>query len=361
MPKDMHRLYRIHVFFICVCLSLLPVTAGLGCRGPITLDEYYDSQIEYRTRPYKFDHFSWQVNALLEMAEKSIFKPYTNSVEEAIIDRIKEVLTEQGIKVFPDVRFKMDQPPYLLVISLRDKIVYYDRVLLSREITSSQIADIEDAIDALGLSSVVVELGGFAGTYPPIIMESKNISFVIETAIEEWLHQYLVFRPLGFLYLLDCIGIQQEAEIITINETLAGIVSEEVGKIVYDRYYVPESPNNRKVNMQANNFNFDKEMRETRRQVDILLKIGDVIGAENYMEIQRQIFLANGYQIRKLNQAYFAFHSIYAYDPASVSPIYEQLRQLRDRSDSLTQFIDIVASMTSYEDLSLQVKSGPVR
>ena len=69
------------------------------------------------------------------------------------------------------------------------------------------------------------------------------------------------------------------------------------------------------------------------------------------MEARRQVFIAHGYNIRKLNQAYFAFHGIYGDDPASVSPIYGELEQLRAKSPSLKDFLEITSSMTEYSDL----------
>ncbi|MEZ4715811.1 MAG: hypothetical protein R2851_06945 [Caldilineaceae bacterium] len=65
-------------------------------------------------------------------------------------------------------------------------------------------------------------------------------------------------------------------------------------------------------------FDFRTEMRRTRLMVDRLL--ADPItrrGRRPYMEQQRQQFVANGYPIRKLNQAYFAFHGSYGTSAAS--------------------------------------------
>jgi hypothetical protein len=41
-------------------------------------------------------------------------------------------------------------------------------------------------------------------------------------------------------------------------------------------------------------------------------KAGKVELAEEFMEERRQFFWKKGYHIRKLNQAYFAFHGAYA-------------------------------------------------
>jgi len=133
------------------------------------------------------------------------------------------------------------------------------------------------------------------------------------------------------------------------NETLAGMVSQEISSEVYARYY--QGQEEVKVDRNALEFDFDAEMRETRKTVDSYLSQGKIEEAEYYMEERRKEFVAHGYHIRKLNQAYFAFHGIYAQDPASVSPIYKDLKQLRAKSPSLKHFLDRVATMRNYAEL----------
>ena len=76
-------------------------------------------------------------------------------------------------------------------------------------------------------------------------------------------------------------------------------------------------------------FGFNEEMRETRLRVDELLANGKVGEAEAYMEERRLFFVENGYPIRRLNQAYFAFQGTYAENAASSSPIAGQLNRFR--------------------------------
>jgi len=85
--------------------------------------------------------------------------------------------------------------------------------------------------------------------------------------------------------------------------------------------------------------------------VDAYLAEGEIEQAEMFMEERRQFLISNGYYIRKLNQAYFAFHGTYADRPASISPIGQELKQLRSQSASLKDFLDTVAVMTSHQDL----------
>jgi hypothetical protein len=216
--------------------------------------------------------------------------------------------------------------------------------------TAAQMEELEAQVDALVVASVVEPLGGLAA-YPSMVMDGGNLRFVLNVAAEEWLHQYLAFKPLGFRYVLDLTGIRRDYDIATMNETVAGMVSKEIGGLIYGEYYAPEEAE--PVAAEPDNgFDYYGEMRVTRLAVDEYLARGEVERAEQYMEQRRQYLEDNGYYIRKLNQAYFAFHGAYADRPDSVSPIGAELRQLRDRSDSLADFLETAAAMTSREDLT---------
>jgi len=210
---------------------------------------------------------------------------------------------------------------------------------------------IEADVDKLGVSSLVVKLGGFGGTYPTFVVNDASLRFTLDTATEEWLHQYLVFKPLGFLYLLDRIGVAKNYDIATMNETTAGIVSKEIGGIVYEKYYSQCENGGNQSQGAGSGFDFNREMREIRKTVDGYLAQGEIEQAEEFMEERRQFLISNGYYIRKLNQAYFAFHGAYADRPTSISPIGQELKQLRSQSASLKDFLDTVAVMTRHQDL----------
>ncbi len=73
-------------------------------------------------------------------------------------------------------------------------------------------------------------------------------------------------------------------------------------------------------------------MHTTRVHVDELLAAGKITEAETYMDQRRQVFWDNGYPIRKLNQAYFAFYGAYADVPggaAGEDPVGPAVRALR--------------------------------
>jgi len=209
---------------------------------------------------------------------------------------------------------------------------------------------LEADVDRLGVSSLVVTIGGIS-TYPAMIMQTGYRDWAVQTVAHEWLHDYLFLRPLGWSY-------GQSHDIIAINETVADIASQEVGDKALDRFYGVPIPDRSPVPAQPPKpggeepaFNFNREMRATRQAADALLAQGKVDEAERYLEERRRVFLDEGYVIRKLNQAYFAFYGSYADGPISVDPIGRDLRTLRRQAASLKEFMSITSRLTSYEEL----------
>ena len=276
---------------------------------------------------------------------------------EAVLDgQVTTILAEEGIGaglvgVFPPVSTKFEPPPLLLVVSPREKIEIKTGVQMRPNLELNQIESLEAGADALGVSSLVVNIGGIA-TYPGMIMQTGARDWAVRTIAHEWLHDYLFLRPLGWSY-------GQSHEIIAINETVADIASAEIGNLALQRYYgVPLPPAEGEPEEEQPPapgkepaFNYNKEMRLTRLTADALLAQGQIAQAEQYMEERRRFFLSKGYVIRKLNQAYFAFHGSYADSPASVDPIGQDLRTLRRRTATLKEFISLTSHLTSYEEL----------
>ena len=85
-------------------------------------------------------------------------------------------------------------------------------------------------------------------------------------------------------------------------------------------------------------FEYGAFMRETRLAAEKLLAAGKMAEAEQYMEARRQELVKQGYAIRKLNQAYFAFHGSYAVGTGATDPIGGKLRALRLQAGSLPAF-----------------------
>ncbi|MFC1899811.1 hypothetical protein ACFLXP_05770 [Chloroflexota bacterium] len=304
-----------------------------------------------------------EVKAALLAEEKTVLEI---AVVQILEQQIRETLNEQGIFhpldsylkfhfTFPAVNFTLGTPPQLLVISPRDRIESIREILLQPQLSTTVVETIESEADDLDVSSLVLGIGGLGATYPSFVNNKNSMRFTINTAVEEWLHQYLTFRPLGFKYLLDLTGISRNYEIATMNETVASMLSKEIGSMIYKKYYSGYIKSNNTSNA-TQEFNFNGEMREIRKTVDSYLEEGKVEEAEEYMEQKRQYLTINGHYIRKLNQAYFAFHGTYADKPSSISPVGADLRTLRNQSDSLSDFFNTVAVLTSHKDLQDSIK-----
>jgi hypothetical protein len=340
-------------------LLLLP-----GCARTPDLD----SQIHKATAPYRFSLLGWELKTLSgEIFNRRQAATDNATLSEKLLEQqIREAFSGENIHNpaekllgkkldFPPVYIHLGQPPNLLVVSPRDRIEKIRSVTLIPDMDEEAMQTLEAAIDSLGYSSLVVGLGGLA-TFPSYISRDADISFIVETAAHEWMHQYLAFTPLGFRYVLDVTGIRKDYDIETMNETVADMVGQEIGEIVYQKYYAPPATDNTTPETPEDEFDFNKAMREIRQAVDGYLARGEIEAAEAYMEQQRQYLAANGYYLRKLNQAYFAFHGTYANSPTSVSPIGADIQRLRRESVSLKDFLDRVSAMTDPGELAEAVR-----
>jgi hypothetical protein len=294
-------------------------------------------------------------------AQLAQLKRQRNSLEdqvEAIIEgQISSILTDAGLAksiklvgranlLFPPVDFEFEEEPNVLIISPRDKIELTKTILLRPDLSLEQIEGIESKVQDIDMSGLVERVGGVA-TYPSIIPQDISLQYLLSTVAHEWLHHYFYFHPLGRNYWANY-------DMTSINETAADIGGDEIGLLVYRRYYEQASDDaaSRGAASQPA-FDFNKEMRQIRLTVDQYLAQGQVEEAEGYMEQMREYLAQNGYYIRKLNQAYFAFHGTYSDTPGSgsVSPIGGYLVELRQGSPSLGDFIKTVSGVSSYEEL----------
>ncbi len=287
------------------------------------------------------------------------------TVEMTIKRQIQQTLAQEGIynpwykydklKLdFPPVNLKLDIPPHLLVISPRDKIETMKTILLDEDLSLEEMAAIEAELDTMNVSSLVVELGGL-GTYPSLVENDTSLQSILETAAHEWSHEYLAFTPLGFRYLLNIVGLSHNPDIVTMNETVADIVGKEIAAAIIQKYY-PETEIGSPSLIGKPTSDFDKEMRDIRESVDQYLARGEIETAERFMREQRDYLASKGYYIRKLNQAYFAFNGQYADNPAFISPIGMELKQMRAECTSLSDFLDAAALLTSQRALKLTLE-----
>jgi hypothetical protein len=261
-----------------------------------------------------------------------------------------------GLKsTFPPVKLRLQEPPKLLVVSPRGQIERLATVTLNNNMSLNDINKLEDAVSALGVSALVVDLGGIA-TYPSFVANCYGLQFALSTAVEEWCHQYLFFRPLGFRYGLEEMGFNEPDYIVTMNESLAGMVSDEVASVIYNKYYASYYPPASSSVGDTSGFKFDTFMHDTRLQVDSMLAQGQVTQAEAYMEQRRLILAAHGYLIRKLNQAFFAFYGSYADQPGFENPIADNLTTLRDKSATLAAFLEQASGFTNPDELAQAVQ-----
>ncbi len=261
----------------------------------------------------------------------------------------------------PPVLYHTSPTPLALIVSRRDQIVQTANISILPTLTLDQQIALEDEVaESLDVSTLVVRIGG-VGVYPTMVMETTDLPWLLNTIAHEWTHNYLNLRPLGINY-------SATPELRTMNETTASIVGDEVGHLVLQTYYPEFLASRPDPSLPALDlhfppssgpddppiFDFRAEMRETRVTVDELLAQGKIEEAETYMEQRRQVFWQNGYLLRKLNQAYFAFHGAYADQPggaAGEDPVGPAVRALRAQSASLADFLNTIAWMTSFDEL----------
>jgi len=284
--------------------------------------------------------------------------------EAVLQDQVNEIASEVGLtfggQAFPPVLYHTTPPPDALIISPRDIIRQDQDISISPDISVDQMVALENQVDrSLNVSSLVVGIGGI-GLYPTMVMETTDINGLAEVVAHEWVHNFLTLHPLGLSYM-------NGPELRTMNETVASIAGIELGRAVVQKYYPdylpPEAPPAAPENGQNQPpsppvFDFNAEMHLTRVDADKLLADGKIEQAETYMELRRQFLWEHGYHIRKLNQAYFAFYGAYAdqpQGPAGADPVGAAVRLLRDKSASLSDFVNRMAWMWNFEQLKKAV------
>ncbi len=284
--------------------------------------------------------------------------------ESVLQNQLMAILHYSGLSFlgqgFPPSLYQVSEIPQNLVISPRAEIRRELDISLSPGISIDSKNQLEETIfSELDHAALVVPIGGI-GTYPAMVMQSSNLIRLTEVIAHEWVHNYLTLRPLGMLYLTS-------GDLLTINETTATIAGQELGWLIMEIYYPDQippgtlpphfevSPAPPEAVLDPDIFDFHTEMRLTRIETDRLLAEGDIEGAEAYMESRRQVFWDNGFAIRRLNQAYFAFHGAYGGSPgggaAGEDPVGPAVITLRAQFEELAEFINAISWVTSYESL----------
>jgi hypothetical protein len=287
--------------------------------------------------------------------------------EMVVQQMVSEVIGEMELdfigQPIPQVMFHTTPLPWAMIVSPRDVIRQDANISLEVDLTVEDHIRLEEQIASnQDVSTLVVPVGG-VGTYPSMIAQSTNINWLMDVVTHEWIHNYLTLNPLGVRY-------GESPELRTINETTANIAGDEIGAAVIAEFFpehVPPPPPPQPIDPEPQPepeppaFDFRAEMHETRVTVDEMLLNGQIEEAESYMEERRQFFWDNGYTIRKLNQAYFAFYGAYADVPggtAGEDPVGAAVRDFRAQSESLGAFVRMIADVKSFNDLLDLVESA---
>ncbi len=273
-------------------------------------------------------------------------------VAEAILgEHVGQILTTEGGfghlgQILPPVSGTFTPLPYI------DN--FYQQTLVPG-LTATEQDRLETQIEQNlpDLSAYTTAIGGLAA-YPAMLLENSSIDWLADTVAHEWVHHYLIFHPVGWEYF-------NNSEARTINETTASLVGEWAGQEIILHFYaehlhrtkaLPDPLKREELAedpTEDTRFDFRAEMHETRVQVDALLAQGNIPEAEHYMEMRRQYFVAHGYNIRRLNQAYFAFHGAYASQPGASGndPIGPSVRELWALSKNPRTFVRNIAPLTT--------------
>lgn len=297
----------------------------------------------------------------LEM-EQAYLDQLSSLAEAVLQNQTENTLVDLGFgfggQVFPPVLYRVSELPLNLIISPREEIKTVLDVSLEAGLDSLEKDAIEEGIyQEFDYSALVEPIGGMSA-YPTMVMQTTDLNWLTEVIAHEWIHNWLIFRPLGVHY-------YDNGDMRTINETVASLSGTEIGSELIQTYF-PErvlSPPAPKMHSRLPGeklpeeaiFNYRAEMRATRIKVDELLAAGQVDQAEAYMEQRRQYFWENGYHIRKLNQAYFAFYGSYNDTPgggaSGIDPVGPAVTKLRAQCPTLKSFLDAISKVSSYEEL----------
>ena len=297
--------------------------------------------------------------------QRSAMKP---GVEETLESEVRAVIDQEGLSswfglIFPPVDVALSSPPRVLVVSPRDRIERMETVLLEADMGVDDMEVLEEKIfREQDLAALVQGIGGVA-TYPTIVSQDGSLRRALILTAHEWLHTYWFFRPLGWNF-------WSNSQMTTLNETAADLAGKELGNLAYqaitgqkvEEPTVSDPPLSGEAqgpdgadSRDGRAFDFNVEMRKTRLRVDELLNEGRVEDAEAYMEERRRLFGENGLPIRKLNQAFFAFHGTYATSAASTSPIGGEVERARRSVDSVGDFIRTMSKFGSYREFQEHV------
>ncbi len=350
-------------------------------RYVVLVDELRDAKNELNDAISASDPDKRDISSAQDAVDRLISE--RNGLRDGLEEYLEQIIAatvqsdEVGLAgrfVWPPVDFRIDSPPKLLVTSPRDEIVRAQDVLIAPDISIDEMSRIETELaESDDISALIIQTGGLA-SYPNVV-PTTHLKRLVDVGAHEWLHAYLVFHPLGRAYFGG-------GDVRTMNETLADIFGREVGLLVYSEitgepYVAPTRPDTARKSVtddepdddddsetsssdpepkpvpeieDPEEFDFNQFMGATRKHTDDLLADGLIEEAELYMEVRRVELLDHGYVIRKINQAYFAFHGTYAESPSSTSPIARYLWDLREQVDTVGELVKLLSPLQTYEE-----------
>ena len=304
---------------------------------------------------FQFSIFKYELSSILNLFLERYGLKKAESKNEIIKKLFINELYDQNMDysfniIFPAPEFTIGNSPKLLVTSPRDKIERKGELLLISSLSIKEIEALESDTENTDLSSIIINIGGIAA-YPSIISDEKNFRELFLTVSHEWLHQYLIFYPLGRSYF-------SSPEMKEINETLANIFSNRLLDGLCKKNFELKNEicsQNKKINKTE--FNYREFMKNLRMEVDTLLADGKIKDAEKLMQESTSLLNTNGIKIRKINQAWFAFNGTYGDSPSSISNFNDELNDLIDRYDNLNDAIDYIKNISSIDEYKNMMES----
>ena len=274
--------------------------------------------------------------------------------EESVEAALSKTIIEEGLGLrygilFPPTDFRFDEPPLILVTSPRDQIKLEASILINNNIDSNTRSSIERKVELDGRTSALIDNLAGLGTYPALVSDRYGLREITRTAAHEWLHNYWIFRPLGR-------SMWNSPEMYTLNETAANIAGNELGDRTFLKLGGDLSKSSHKyADVSVSRPHLSRILKQTRKEVDRLLSVNNIVDAEKLMRREHWNLKLGGYNIRKINQAYFAFRGNYADGPASTSQIGPELNEFRDYFKTLGEFIEAISKIDSYHHFKLQL------
>ena len=309
-------------------------------------------EIDPNVANIKINKINSEIELLLEKItkDKIIKNEKKLHVEQFLEENISSVIQSDEVNIFDNifyvpVDFTLGETPKLLVVSPRDKIYRQEDKLLDSNISLEDINNMEvSLLEKNNLSAIVVSTGGVS-TYPSMVSEG-DLLYILQTAAHEWLHNYLALFPLGRSYFTS-------TEMQSINETICDIFGDEVGMIAYKKIMGNKiDPEINQTKNIDNEFNFSLFMKDTRLKVEKLLSEAKILESESFMDNQRMLLSSKGYDIRKINQAYFAFYGTYGGNPESSNNYYDHLVQIRKKYENLGDMIHKIKYVDNIEKIN---------